>query len=398
MLHLCGWSYLRIVALSNSNTPVSSSAVLTAYPTASSTSLCADILRSVLRNSLHLILQILYALFYHLFCNILNPLGVIPLNTMESLMDLSNELLFKIGYRLNKASDLNALCQVTRHAHELFNRRLYRSSRKLGKAKLQFAGLLGRVDIVQRSLEYGVDLRTGAPRDPVPSDEFWLDPIFNYLPLRADKWGCQWDLLIDNGQTALAMAANYSHLDLAEYLLCHGLDPNRCAEGTYEGVCRKPPLMWAVRARNLPMVKLLLDHEAATDSRANDLYSTLLNEAARNDELHICRLLIDHGADVNEVRPSLYTETAVQASARHEAIGVLRLLLEHGADPDLRAADDLTALQWAHRNQDWVAIDMLLRYGANIHLPLPSWDSPRRLTELKLDITILQLPKPSHSE
>ncbi|CRL07816.1 CLUMA_CG020769, isoform A [Clunio marinus] len=140
--------------------------------------------------------------------------------------------------------------------------------------------------------------------------------------------GAQTDLIDSNGCTALFYAVTLGHADATVKLLDLGADPNRqdrkgrspghcgCAKGQFETVKllnSRGANLWLRNARgDLPV------HEAAASGRIelvewllkqklNHINSssndgrTILHIAAGNDNIDMCKMLIEMGADVNAV-------------------------------------------------------------------------------------------------
>jgi hypothetical protein len=140
--------------------------------------------------------------------------------------------------------------------------------------------------------------------------------------------GAQTDLIDSNGCTALFYAVTLGHADATVKLLDLGADPNRqdrkgrspghcgCAKGQFETVKilnARGANLWLRNARgDLPV------HEAAASGRIelvewllkqklNHINSssndgrTILHIAAGNDNIDMCKMLIEMGADVNAV-------------------------------------------------------------------------------------------------
>lgn len=140
--------------------------------------------------------------------------------------------------------------------------------------------------------------------------------------------GAQTDLIDSNGCTALFYAVTLGHADATVKLLDLGADPNRqdrkgrspghcgCAKGQFETVKllnARGANLWLRNARgDLPL------HEAAASGRIelvewllqqkpNHINSssndgrTILHIAAGNDNIDMCKMLIEKGADVNAV-------------------------------------------------------------------------------------------------
>jgi ankyrin repeat protein len=85
----------------------------------------------------------------------------------------------------------------------------------------------------------------------------------------------------------------------------------------------------------------------------DDLSFTPLHYAAREEHLHIIRLLLDAGADVNAHDESRIGDTPLGSIAGNCSLAVAHLLIEAGADPTIRGWMQLCALDRAkNRKRD----------------------------------------------
>lgn len=140
--------------------------------------------------------------------------------------------------------------------------------------------------------------------------------------------GAQTDLIDSNGCTALFYAVTLGHADATVKLLDLGADPNRqdrkgrspghcgCAKGQFETVkllSARGANLWLRNARgDLPVHEaagsgrielvawLLKQKPSHINSSSND-GRTILHIAAGNDNIDMCKMLIEMGADVNAV-------------------------------------------------------------------------------------------------
>jgi ankyrin repeat protein len=93
---------------------------------------------------------------------------------------------------------------------------------------------------------------------------------------------------------------------------------------------------------------------------------TCLEYAIYRGPVSLVRELLALGADVNYQEhagfPSLFAAIDRQAPDRHE---VLALLIAAGADVQQRGVNDYTALHYAASRDDALAVELLLRHGAD---------------------------------
>ena len=126
---------------------------------------------------------------------------------------------------------------------------------------------------------------------------------------------------------------------------------------------------WCAREGNENLCKLLLDHNADVNIQDKD-GCTPLQRCAREGNENLCRLLLDHNADVNIQDKDGCTP--LHSCVREGNENLCRLLLEHNANVNIRYKDGSTPLHLsARRNRDCSKIiDLLVKYGVqniNIH-------------------------------
>ncbi len=166
------------------------------------------------------------------------------------------------------------------------------------------------------------------------------------------------------------------------------------------------PLLWAVKGGAVKGEALLLKHGA--NIRARDRQGVSVLHAASQE---CVPLLVRYGADVNERDARGATRLMREVGSTEEY--VVRSLLEHGADPNLRDYEGQTALmfaysqyvplllshgadvdardkrgetvlmKWIWNGNHWFRHDakdvtLLLRRGANVHLPHPRGSAVQR--------------------
>lgn len=144
----------------------------------------------------------------------------------------------------------------------------------------------------------------------------------------------------------------------ADILLRRGLDINR--EAFSEGNWKATPLWYAIaRGRNLRLAEYLLKHGS------NPNYC--LWAAAFNNDLEAIRLLVRHGASINDVAED---ETPFLAAVKWSRFRAAEELLKHGADANYRDPHGMTALHYMlKKGSDKRYVAMLIAHGARGDIP-----------------------------
>ncbi|KAK3395214.1 hypothetical protein B0H63DRAFT_427281 [Podospora didyma] len=154
------------------------------------------------------------------------------------------------------------------------------------------------------------------------------------------------------GETPLHWAACYGHDALVERLLDLGADANAATAESGE-----TPLLWAADTGQGQVVRTLLlffsrkqkndEHQDLARAK-NNKEETALHLAARDGNVEMALLLLEHGADV-DARTTVMGETALHFAAKRADEIMLEVLLEHGADANAANEAGETAMYLAAR-------------------------------------------------
>jgi ankyrin repeat protein len=223
------------------------------------------------------------------------------------------KLLLEAGARAdvwNKAHHRSALMYAAReekvHATQMLLKAgaMVNSIDKEGQSPLVFAVDSRNLEIVRLLLDHG------ASPDP---------------PRDAPKFA----------PTALAIAARIEDLKIAKMLLAKGADPNRL------GRSGLGPLVPAAEQQNSPAaVRLLLDHGANPNKQVfnHKRGATPLYQAINNENEETVKLLLDAGADVNQV--SYENCSPLDSAQRRRMENVAELLFDKGATLEGNVEDE----------------------------------------------------------
>jgi ankyrin repeat protein len=196
----------------------------------------------------------------------------------------------------------------------------------------------------------------------------------------------------ENNVTPLSLACVNGSAEMVSMLLAAGADPN-IARTTGE-----TPLMTCSRTGNAAAVGALLARGASVDARETLLQQTALMWAVAEKHHDVARSLLTHGADVHartavrggapRSRSASVAPTPVEIgtggsggftpllfAARVGDVDSLRLLLEHGADVNEVAADGSSSLIVATLRGHVPAAIFLLSKGADANAHGPGYSA-----------------------
>lgn len=182
------------------------------------------------------------------------------------------------------------------------------------------------------------------------------------VDIRNEGNGPCWD------QTALMYAAGAGHVEVARFLLEEGASVNARDKGA-EGAGGKQPLHYAAESKTPAMVELLLVADADTDAldKAGD---PPINLAIRAGDLPVVRLLLAGGAKVNPdtAGPRKPTPPLMAAIASNQ-LALATLLLQSGANVNAVDSSGQTPLIQAAQAPEQIGVALsqeLLAAGAEV--------------------------------
>ncbi|UKZ66398.1 uncharacterized protein TrAtP1_007573 [Trichoderma atroviride] len=177
----------------------------------------------------------------------------------------------------------------------------------------------------------------------------------------------------DDGETALIRAASVSRWDLCYLLLdqgasIHASDPNGMYGSPLQAACT---IISFDReggdfTKRVNFVERLLDLGADINAPGGN-NGNALNTACRSGDIHLVKMLLGRGADVNAKDRLGNYALQYSLSAPRDRLDIIKLLLSNGANVNAQSFQG-SALQNACRvgcSKD--EISLLLEYGANIH-------------------------------
>jgi len=226
-----------------------------------------------------------------------------------------------------------------------------------GETPLMLAAAYGAVSLGKRLIEKGSDIesRDFIGRTPLmhAAANGSLDSVHLLLDAGADR-----NARDDKGRSPLQWASSLRP-EIAELLLGKGLQPPQVA---------REALLKAAIDGNVPMIRNLLDQQAAVQPAGEGDESALL-QAVFQKSMTAFQLLLKHpSADVNyREGPSL--RTPLMVAARLGDVDKARLLLESSALLSIIDADAMDAVHHAAMAARKEVLILFLRHGASLSRP-----------------------------
>ncbi|KAK6349855.1 hypothetical protein TWF696_006118 [Orbilia brochopaga] len=163
----------------------------------------------------------------------------------------------------------------------------------------------------------------------------------------------------EEGASALQLAISGGFNDLANVLLAEGADVH-----AYHPIHGTALAVAAQEESALPILKRLLEKGADT-SLYGERCGTPLQEAARHHNNMAIELLLDYGANVNQIFVG-HGGSALAAACRDDrGMPTIKLLLDRGADINLRGGKYETPLQYAAKEGYLEVVKFLVANGAD---------------------------------
>jgi ankyrin repeat protein len=176
------------------------------------------------------------------------------------------------------------------------------------------------------------------------------------------------------GASALMAAAASGNEATVRLLLKHGANPNAQPMPGPEAFLfagGRNALMWSAFRGDTDAMKLLL--EAGAEPNSESFLGTPMSQAAWADQVKATRLLLDHGAPVDQKgQGDSFTPLHWAASTEKSDARLVDLLMKRGANPNAEGGESIeafmdvpqTPLMLAQRRGDTKIVSALTRHGA----------------------------------
>ena len=246
-----------------------------------------------------------------------------------------------------------------------------------GATALHWAVHRSDLDATSLLVESGADVDAANALAATP---LWLASVNGSATIvaRLLEAGANPDVSLKLGETPLMAAARSGNVDAVELLLEHGADATAA-----ERERGQTALMWAVAQRHAAVIRALVAGGADLHARSKVWHqlentagntnpignfrmahggSTALLFAARTGDVETARVLVDAGANVNDVAASGTSAVVIAAHSGHAPLAIY--LLEQGADPNTVGAG-YTALHAAVLRGQVPVVRALLAHGGD---------------------------------
>lgn len=156
---------------------------------------------------------------------------------------------------------------------------------------------------------------------------------------------------VTHGMTPIMKASSLGRVDMVEFLLQHGADPNK------RGSSQRTALQYAAERNRLAVAKILVKNGADINGVDNSNLSPLIMAADRRYH-ELAMYLIDAGADVNIQHNQGWT-ALIDASVSGD-VELVKQLLKEGADINAKTRNGWTALDYARHHKRYDVIPYLV--------------------------------------
>lgn len=164
------------------------------------------------------------------------------------------------------------------------------------------------------------------------------------------------NIINHRGKTPLTDAVMLQNKSLAECLIFHKADINKC-DGLHT------PLIWSAISGDLPMVKFLLDNNADIEG-TNTKGSTALLWAICNNRIKTAKYLIKNKAEIDVINNNNITPLMIAAWKNYR--NIVKYLVKNNANMELKDDKGRSALTIAINENNYNVVKYLTESGSHI--------------------------------
>lgn len=186
-----------------------------------------------------------------------------------------------------------------------------------------------------------------------------------------------------NGRNALCTAAGHGHKFVVSALIDAGADVNNPGRNNI------PPLSYASEDGHFEVAKLLLQHGARVNETDTKYGWSPLLDAAVAGHVDVVKLLMEHGADSSIANIDGWTP--INGAARLGHANVVKLLLDYDSNTTTTQKSGMKPLYSAVVGGSLAAVQLLLDAGADVHATNGDGTTPVSKAAAKGQVDIVKL-------
>ncbi len=173
--------------------------------------------------------------------------------------------------------------------------------------------------------------------------------------------GADANAFAENGSSLLMMASARRNMPLVRLLVEHGADVNALNRSPIPGKAGRNALMVALYEADVDIAKVLMDAGSRTDIADGHGWK-IVHHAARRGCIDCMQMLKERGFALDEAAPGSRGETPMMVAAQFNHPELIRWLIEHGADPRARDRHGENVFGWARFFNQRAAMEVLKVY------------------------------------
>lgn len=290
------------------------------------------------------------------------------------------------------------ICRVAQFGHHHVLQKLFKFGASLADAEtprsmtpLHVAARQGHPETARILIQHGADLTASAlfGRTPLHTGSVCGHPSVIKVLIEA---GTEVGLYDEDKENALDLASLWGNHQVIETLCDAGIDMDRkdkeedftplntaaffgfikCADIMLKhaastevySVNQFTPLRYATSQNNVEMCRLLLEHGA--DPNTTERGEPLLGDCAADGYFEIVKLLVENGAKIDTGSSEGWS--ALQRACPGGRIEIATYLLDHGAEVNHRSKTGQTPIITAANNSHSELVELLIERGGDVHL------------------------------